>query len=116
MHTECVPEQGKRSAAEDFAPVLPGMPDFGSLTFEDAIRLFKQRGFQVEPGPSPEEVTLILEGPDYRNCPVHDARDLPAMAAVALRVRWQNGLLTGRRDHQHQAPRWTDGDRAGLVC
>ncbi len=116
MHIERVPEQREGDAEKGFQLALPGMPDFGSLTFEDAIRLFKQWGFQVEPGPRPEEVTLILEGSDYRNCSVHDARDLPAMAAVALRVRWQNGLLTGRRDHQHQVPCWTDGDRAGLVC
>lgn len=57
-------------------------------------------GFQVEPGPRPEEVTLILEGPGYRTYIVYEARMLPQIAAVALRVRWQNMALTlgGRGD------------------
>ena len=76
------------------------MPDFGSLSFEEAIRLFKQWGFQVEPGPRPEEITLILEGPDYRTYSVHDAHVLPEMAAVALRARWQNGTLTRQREQR----------------
>jgi hypothetical protein len=78
--------------------VTRGVPDFESLSFEGAVRLFKQWGFQVEPGPRSEEVTLILEEPGYRVVSVHDARVLPEMAAAALRVRWQNGAdLSARR-------------------
>ena len=66
---------------------------FESLSFEDAVKLFKQWGFQVEPGPRPEEVTLILEGPDYRTYTVYEARMLPQIAAVALRIRWKNGAM-----------------------
>jgi hypothetical protein len=65
-------------------------------SFEDAVKLFKQWGFQVEPGPQPEQVTLILEGPDYRTYSVYEAHMLPQVAAVALRVRWQNGSMALR--------------------
>jgi hypothetical protein len=67
---------------------------FKPLSFEDAVKLFQQWGFQVEPGPRPEEVTLILEGPDYRTYSVYEARMLPQIAAVALQVRWQSGSMT----------------------
>jgi hypothetical protein len=60
------------------------------LSFEDAVRLFKQWGFQVEPGPRPEEVTLILEGPSHRTYAVYEASMLPQIAAVALDIRWHN--------------------------
>jgi len=60
------------------------------LSFEGAVRLFKQWGFQVEPGPHPEEVTLILEGPGHRTYVVYEASMLPQIAAVALDIRWQN--------------------------
>jgi len=66
-------------------------PSFKDPSFEDAVKLFKQWGFEVEPGPRPEQVTLILEGPDYRTYSVYEARMLPQIAAVALRVRWRNG-------------------------
>jgi hypothetical protein len=69
---------------------------FKEPSFEDAVKLFKQWGFQVEPGPRPEQVTLILEGPDYRTYSVYEARMLPQIASVALRVRWQNGSLALR--------------------
>ncbi len=62
---------------------------FNSLSLEDAVQLFKQWGFQVEPGPRPEEVTLIIDAPDHRTYCVHPANMLPHMAAVALRVRRQ---------------------------
>jgi hypothetical protein len=66
---------------------------FRTPSFEDAVKLFKQWGFQVEPGPQPEQITLILEGPDYRTYSVYEAHMLPQVAAVALRVRWQNGSM-----------------------
>jgi hypothetical protein len=70
------------------------------LSFEGAVRLFKQWGFQVEPGPRPEEVTLILEGPGHRTYAVYEASILPQIAAAALDIRWQNRfkVLTGRVD------------------
>ena len=71
------------------------------LDTSDAVKLFKRWGFQVEPGPRPEEVTLILEGPDYRTYSVYEAHMLPQMAAVALKVRWQNGSVALRN--------WQDG-------
>ena len=76
---------------------------FKEPSFEDAVKLFKQWGFQVEPGPRPEQVTLILEGPDYRTYSVYDAHMLPQIASVALRVRWQNGSLALRAWHQNDA-------------
>jgi hypothetical protein len=69
------------------------LPQFSSLSFEEAVRLFRSWGFQVEPGPRPEEVTLILEAPDHRTYCVHPACVLPQMAAVALCVRMQNGAM-----------------------
>ena len=65
-------------------------------SFEDAVKLFKEWGFEVEPGPRPEQVTLILEGPDYRTYSVYEAHMLPQIAAVALRVRWNNGTTALR--------------------
>ncbi len=61
--------------------------------FEDAVRLFKEWGFQVEPGPQAGEITLISEGPDYRNYSVYPANLLPQIAAAALNVRWRNGAI-----------------------
>ena len=71
----------------------PELPLCSSLSFEDAVRLFKGWGFQVEQGPRPEEVTLILDAPDHRTYCVHPASMLPQMAAVALRVRFLNGAM-----------------------
>lgn len=71
----------------------PALPSFGSLSFEEAVRLFKSWGFQVEPGPRPEQVTLILEAPDHRTYCVHPACLLPQIAAVALRARFMNGVM-----------------------
>ena len=66
---------------------------FSSLLFEDAIRLFLAWGFQVEPGPRPDEVTLIIDAPDYRAYAVHPANLFAQVAAVTLRVRWRNGAI-----------------------
>jgi hypothetical protein len=71
----------------------PELPLFSSLSFEDAVRLFKSWGFQVEPGPRPEEVTLILDAPDHRTYCVQPASMLAQIAAVALRVRFLNGAM-----------------------
>jgi hypothetical protein len=65
------------------------------LSFEDAVRLFKQWGFQVEPGPRPEGVTLILEGPGHRTYAVYEASMLPQIASVAQHIRWRNGVVAG---------------------
>jgi hypothetical protein len=63
------------------------------LSFEDAVRLFKGWGFQVEPGPNPDEVTLILQGDGYQTYAVHPATMLPEIAKVALHIRWRNGAM-----------------------
>jgi hypothetical protein len=69
------------------------LPVFNPVSFEDAVRLFQSWGFQVEPGPQPEQVTLILEAPDHRTYCVHPANMLSEMAAVAMRVRFLNGAM-----------------------
>lgn len=84
-------------------PSAAAIPTFESLSLEDAIRLFRSWGFQVEPGPRPEEITLVLNEPDYRTTSVCNASMLPAIAAVALRVRWQNGMLS-RQAHISAQP------------
>lgn len=61
--------------------------NFAKLSVKKAIELFQEWGFQVEDGPGHEEVTLILEGPDYRSCYVYEIKRLPQIAAAALRVR-----------------------------
>jgi hypothetical protein len=76
---------------------------FKIVSFEEAVRLFKEWGFQVEPGPRPGEVTLIIDAPDYRCCTVYDARMVPQIATVALEVRWQNGSMAAvRSDRGYQ--------------
>jgi hypothetical protein len=72
-----------------------------TLSFEDAVRLFKEWGFQVEPGPLPGEVTLIVEGIAHRTYCVYEADMLPQVAAVILSVRRRPGAtpaLDGRRN------------------
>jgi hypothetical protein len=66
-------------------------------SFEEAVHLFKRWGFLVEPGPQPDEVTLIVAGADYRTYAVYEARLLPQIASAILHVRWQN---VGRRFDQ----------------
>lgn len=72
----------------------PQSPNFTSISFEDAVRLFLRWGFQVEPGPRPDQVTLILQGPDHRTYCVYPAGLLTELAATALRVRYCSGALS----------------------
>jgi hypothetical protein len=69
-------------------------PDFETLSFEEAVRLFKEWGFLVEPGPRPEEVTLVIEGTAHRSYHVFDPAELPRLAAVILRTRWRAGATS----------------------
>ncbi|MCL4488255.1 MAG: hypothetical protein M1570_09015 [Chloroflexi bacterium] len=71
------------------------IPSFDKLSFEEAIRILKGWGFQVEPGPRPEEVSLITKAEDHCTFSVHPAEMLTSVVAAALRVRWQNGILFG---------------------
>lgn len=96
--------------------LIPGVPDFGTLSFENAIDLFREWGFQIEPGPRPQEITLILEGPNYRSYWVHDADALAEIAAVALRLRWQGGTLGRLPEGQGGNHRGAERERIGLVC
>ncbi len=82
---------------------------FESVSFEDAVRLFKQWGFIVEPGPRQEEVTLIHEGPTSRITFVQPAAELAQMTATLLRVRQQNGAVAG----QVKMPAFTPMPRMG---
>ncbi len=74
--------------------VVSKCPSFDSLSFEDAVRLFSRWGFQVEPGPRPDQVTLITREPDCRTYCVCPADQLTELAATALRVRYSNGALS----------------------
>ena len=65
---------------------------FKRLSFDRAVALFKQWGFEIEVGPRVGEVTLILEGPDFRTTTVYEASILPEIAGVAQQIRWQNGV------------------------
>jgi hypothetical protein len=68
-------------------------PNFEALSFEEAVRLFKEWGYLVEPGRWPEEVTLVIDGGGHRSYHVHKAAELPQLAAAILRVRWRNGAI-----------------------
>jgi hypothetical protein len=59
-------------------------------SFEEAVYLLEEWGFVVESGPQPDEVTLIIEGRDYRTYAVHKSHMLPQIVNVMLRVRLQN--------------------------
>jgi hypothetical protein len=65
--------------------------------------MFREWGFRVEKGPRHTEVTLILEGPDYRSCCVYDVDRLPQIAEVALRVRLANGASEERSAKRRRA-------------
>lgn len=118
MQTSCprAAQPGKNGGMSIPTPLIPGVPEFGSLSFENAIELFREWGFQVEPGPRPEEVTLILEGPSHRSYWVHDAHTLAEIAAVALRLRWQGGTLGRQPEGQGGNHRGAGRDLARLVC
>ena len=104
------PEQMIMTEQEDANPIVHAVPAaitipaFESLSLEDAIRLFRSWGFQVEPGPRPEDITVILKGPDYRTVSVYDAWMLPSIAALVLRMRWQNGMLSQQAYAPDQPP------------
>jgi len=80
-------------------------PNFETLSFEKAVRLFKEWGFWVEPGPRPEEVTLVIEEPAHRSYHVYEAAELPQLAAVILRVRCRTGAIF--------APHWIADKKLG---
>jgi hypothetical protein len=75
------------------------------MSLEEAVRLFKAWGFRVEPGPQPDEVTLIIDAPDHRNYSVHPAHMLPAIAAAALAVR----------EHRRQACKFHPAAQPGRI-
>lgn len=74
-----------------------------SLTFEEAVHLFEQWGFAIEPGPRAGEVTLLLRSDESCTYSVQERRMLPQMAEVALAVRWRNGTVqaVSPLDNQH---------------
>lgn len=63
------------------------------LTYQEAVSLFEQWGFQVECGPRPGDVTLLLRTEEGCTYSVHEQAMLPQMAAVALAVRWRNNQM-----------------------
>ena len=67
--------------------------NFAELSFERAVERFREWGFRVEEGPGADEVTLILEGPDYRSCCVYEVDQLPQIAEAALHVRRNIGAM-----------------------
>ena len=67
--------------------------DFEKLSSEKAVQLFKEWGFQVQPGPGTEEVTLILEGPTHRSYYVCDPEQLAEMTTAVLRERLRTGAM-----------------------
>jgi hypothetical protein len=67
--------------------------DLEKLSFEKAVQLFKQWGFQVLPGPRTEEVTVILEGPTHRSYCVCQPEQLAEMAVAILRQRLRTGAM-----------------------
>ena len=64
--------------------------NFAKVSFKKAVELFQEWGFQVEDGPGHEEVTLILEGSDYRSYYVYEITRLQQIAVAALHVRQNN--------------------------
>lgn|GEM_PF-4305607 len=90
---EHVPTDKCASDAGPPADTLPG-PTM-RLSFEDSVRLFQRLGFRVEPGPRPEQVTLIIDAPDHRTYAVFEAAMLPDIAAVALEARLQAAASEG---------------------
>ena len=64
------------------------------LTFEEAVHLFEQWGFEIEAGPRVGEVTLLLKSDESCTYSVQERTMLPQMAGVALAVRWRrNGVM-----------------------
>lgn len=63
------------------------------LTFDEAVSLLEHWGFEVQPGPRPSEVTVLLVGPDFRTYAVYETALLPTMAEIMLQVRLCNNRL-----------------------
>ena len=62
------------------------------LTYQEAVSLFEQWGFEVESGPRADEITLILETSESRTYAVHPRYMLSPMATAILAVRWRTGM------------------------
>ncbi|MBN2005913.1 MAG: hypothetical protein JXA21_21325 [Anaerolineae bacterium] len=62
-----------------------------NLTYSEAVLLFKQWGFRIQPGPRAGEVTLLLKTAESCTYSVQEPYMLPKMAEIALAVRWLNG-------------------------
>jgi len=84
---------------------------FKPLSFDSAVALFKQWGFEIEVGPRVGEVTLILEGPDFRTTTVYEACMLPDIAGAAQQARWQNGACVARSSEARDVFVCTPGTR-----
>ncbi|MEJ2598583.1 MAG: hypothetical protein P8Z00_09635 [Anaerolineales bacterium] len=76
-----------------------------NISFEQAVCLFKEWGFIVEPGPGAGEVSLIIDAPDHKTYCVYEAHLLPEIAATILAVRgrchglYQASDLSGKPDY-----------------
>ena len=67
--------------------------DSAKLSFEEAVKLFKEWGFLVQQGPRTGEVSLIVEAPNYRSYCVCQPEELAEMATAVLRQRLRTGAL-----------------------
>jgi hypothetical protein len=67
--------------------------DFEKLSFDKAVRLFKEWGFLVQQGPRAAEITLILEGVDHRSYYVCQPEELAEMAETTLEQRLRTGAM-----------------------
>ncbi len=63
------------------------------LTYEETVSLFKQWGFEVEPGPRTDEVTLLSKTEGGCTYSVQERATLAQMAAAALAVRWRSNRV-----------------------
>jgi hypothetical protein len=63
------------------------------LSFEDAVILLRQRGFAVEPGPSPGEVTLIAGDHAGKTYCVFEAKMLVSIAMEIITAHNQRAAV-----------------------